>query len=209
MRISAQALKDKTGVPFVVLDRVTGLEAVDRLMVSLSTIAGIPVPARHRRARSQLVDAMLDGHFYFGGRQIAIAGEPAMLWTYGKLVADMGATVVGAVTTQTQPQLAELPTERVIVGDFEDLEDQILEAGGCDLIIANSNARQVSARHGIPLFRAGFPVFDRLGAAHLVTAGYRGTRDLVTQLGNILMERPDHGHVHTEHTHGHSAAKAG
>ena len=209
MRISAQALKDKTGVPFVVLDRVTGLEAVDRLMVSLSTIAGIPVPARHRRARSQLVDARLDGHFYFGGRQIAIAGEPAMLWTYGKLVADMGATVVGAVTTQTQPQLAELPTERVIVGDFEDLEDQILEAGGCDLIIANSNARQVSARHGIPLFRAGFPVFDRLGAAHLVTAGYRGTRDLVTQLGNILMERPDHGHVHTEHTHGHSAAKAG
>jgi len=213
MRISAQTLEAKTGVPFVVLDRVTGLEAVDRLMVCLSTVAGVPVPARQRRARSQLVDAMLDGHFYFGGRSVAIAGEPALVWTLGKLAADMGATIGAAVTTQAQAQLSELPAERVIVGDFEDLEDQILEAGGCDLILANSNGRQVATRHGIPLFRVGFPVFDRLGAAHQVSAGYRGTRDLITQLGNILMERPGHGHghghVHSEQTHGHSAATAG
>jgi nitrogenase molybdenum-iron protein NifN len=183
-------------------------------MVSLSTVAGVPVPARQRRARSQLVDAMLDGHFYFGGRSLAIAGEPALVWTMGKLASDMGATIAAAVTTQALPMLAELKTERVIVGDFEDMEDQILEAGGCDLIIANSNARQVSTRHGIPLFRAGFPVFDRLGAAHLVSAGYRGTRDLITQLGNILMERPGHahssGHAHaSEHSNDHTAAAAG
>lgn len=207
MRIAAKTLEERTGVPFVLLDRVTGLEAVDRLMVSLSTVAGVPVPARQRRARSQLVDAMLDGHFYFGGRSIAIAGEPALVWTMGKLATDMGATIAAAVTTQAQPGLAELRTERVIIGDFEDMEDQILEAGGCDLIIANSNARQVSTRHGIPLFRAGFPVFDRLGAAHLVCAGYRGTRDLITQLGNILMERL--GHAHAEHNHEHKAAAAG
>jgi len=214
MRIATKALQDKTGVPSLVLDRVTGLEAVDRLMVSLSSVAGIPVPARQRRARSQLVDAMLDGHFYFGGRALAIAGEPALLWTMGKLASDMGATIAAAITTQAVPMLAELKTERVVVGDFEDMEDQILEAGGCDLIIANSNARQVSARHGIPLFRAGFPVFDRLGAAHLVSAGYGGTRNLITQLGNILMERPAHGQssgqAHaTERHHDHSAATAG
>jgi len=207
MRIAAKTLQDKTGVPFVVLDRVTGLEAVDRLMVCLSSVAGIPVPARQRRARSQLVDAMLDGHFYFAGRRIAMAGEPALVWTMGRLVADLGATIAAAVTTRTQPLLADLPAERVIVGDFEDMEDQILEAGGCDLIIANSNARQVSARHGIPLFRAGFPVFDRLGAAHMVGAGYGGTRDLITSLGNILMESP--GHAHSESDHEHTAAAAG
>ena len=207
MRIAARTLEEKTGVPFVVLDRVTGLEAVDRLMVCLSSVAGMPVPARQRRARSQLVDAMLDGHFYFAGRQVAIAGEPSLVWTMGRLVADLGATIAAAVTTRTQPLLAELPAERVIIGDFEDMEDQILEAGGCDLIIANSNARQVSARHGIPLFRAGFPVFDRLGAAHMVSAGYGGTRDLITSLGNILMESP--GHAHSESDHEHKAAAAG
>jgi nitrogenase molybdenum-iron protein NifN len=197
MRISAETLEARTGVPSVVLDRVSGLEAVDRLMVSLSSAAGKPVPAKYRRQRSQLVDAMLDGHFFFAGRRIAVAGEPALLWTYSRLLADLGATVAAAVTTQATGPLASLPAERVIIGDFEDLEDQILEAGGCDLIIANANARLLAQRHGIPLFRAGFPVFDRLGTAHHVTAGYRGTRDLIFQLGNILMEHPGHDHGHS------------
>ncbi|CAA7620964.1 Nitrogenase iron-molybdenum cofactor biosynthesis protein NifN [Candidatus Terasakiella magnetica] len=212
MRIAAKTLFERTGVPYVVLDRVTGLEAVDRLMVTLSTVAGIPVPARQRRARSQLVDAMLDGHFYFGGRAVALAGEPALVWTLGRLISDMGGILGAVVTTQAQPLLSDLKAERVVVGDFEDLEDQILEAGGADLIIANSNARQISARHGIPLYRAGFPVFDRLGAAHEVTLGYGGTRGLITRLGNILMERPGHAHAHapaTEHFHDHTAAAAG
>lgn len=211
MRYAAKAAEDITGVPSVVLDRVTGLEAVDRLMVCLSTAAGVPVPARQRRARSQLVDAMLDGHFYFGGRAVAVAGEPAFVWNMGRFLTDMGATLAAAVTTQAVGPLSELKAERVIVGDFEDLEDQILEAGGVDLMISNSNGRQIAARHGIPLFRAGFPVFDRLGAAHQTMAGYRGTRDLITQLGNILMEHPGHGHTHetAEHSHGHQSAAAG
>lgn len=209
MRMAARTAEEITGVPSVVLDRVTGLEAVDRLMVHLSEAAGVPVPARQRRARSQVVDAMLDGHFHFGGRRIAIAAEPALLWSMGHLAADLGAEIAAAVTTQPLPMLGGLPAERVIVGDFEDLEDQIVGTGGADLIIASSNGRQVAARHGIALFRAGFPVFDRLGAAHLATAGYRGTRDLIAVLGNILMERPDHAHHKAEHDHAHQSAAAG
>ncbi|MEW5727647.1 MAG: nitrogenase iron-molybdenum cofactor biosynthesis protein NifN, partial [Pseudomonadota bacterium] len=171
MRAPAERLNDKAGVPFEVFDRLTGLEAVDRLMVVLSTVAGVVVPAKYRRQRSQLVDAMLDGHFFFGGRAVAVAGEPSFLATYSRLMAEMGAKVVAAVTTLHTPGLSELPAERVIIGDFEDVEDQILEAGGADLVIANSNARLLAGRHGIPLFRAGFPVFDRLGAAHLASVG--------------------------------------
>ncbi len=213
MRISAEKLNDKTGVPYELFDRVTGLEAVDRLMVVLSTAAGIPVPAKYRRQRSQLVDAMLDGHFFFGGRSVAVAGEPALMWTYAKLMAEMGANVVAAVTTLHTPLLSEVPAERVIIGDFEDVEDQILESGGADLLIANANGRLLAGRHGIPLFRAGFPVFDRLGAAHLASVGYRGTRDLIFAIGNILMEHPSHGHgmhlAHSEHIHGDAPVAAG
>lgn len=213
MHWAADALHEKTGVPSVILDRLTGLEAVDRLMVCLSTAAGIPVPAKYRRQRSQLVDSMLDGHFYFGGRQIAVAGEPALVSTYTRLMSELGAKVVAAVTTHTMPGLSQLPTERVIIGDFEDCEDQILEAGGADLLIANANGRLLANRHGIPHFRAGFPVFDRLGAAHLMSLGYRGTRDLIFQIGNILMEHPGHGHgVHlhsVERNHGDATVAAG
>lgn len=211
MRAAAAALQEIAGVPFTVLDRVTGLEAVDRLMVALSSAAHAPVPAKYRRQRSQVVDAMLDGHFFFGGRTIAIAGEPALLETLGRLVTELGAQLIATVSPISSPRLADLPTGTVVVGDFEDLEDQILQAGKCDLIIANSNARQISERHGIPLFRAGFPVFDRLGAAHLTTAGYRGTRNMIFTIGNILMGAPHHSSPldFAEHVHGHAKVAAG
>lgn len=45
----------------------------------------------------------------------------------------------------------------------------------------------MSERLGIPLFRYGLPIFDRLGSAHRVSVGYRGTRDLIFEIGNIFM----------------------
>jgi nitrogenase molybdenum-iron protein NifN len=32
-------------------------------------------------------------------------------------------------------------------------------------------------------------MFDRLGAAHEVSVGYRGTRDLIFKIGNIFVDR--------------------
>jgi nitrogenase molybdenum-iron protein NifN len=209
MRIAARTLEEMTGVPTLLLDSATGLEQLDRLMVALSAASGMAVPERQRRARSRLVDAMMDAHFYFGGKKIAIAGEPSLVWTLGRLVSGMGAKLAALVTTEAAPLLAGLEVDRVVVGDFEDLEDQIIDEGGFDLIIANSNARQMSERHGIPLFRAGFPVFDRLGAAHQVSAGYPGTRELITRLGNLLIEHPGHHVPATEPCHDHQTPQAG
>ncbi|CDK97522.1 Nitrogenase molybdenum-iron cofactor biosynthesis protein [Magnetospirillum gryphiswaldense MSR-1 v2] len=213
MRISAETLQEKTGVPYVLFDRLTGLEASDRLMVCLSTAAGKPVPAKIRRARSQLIDAMLDGHFYFGGRKFAIAGEPDFLWSWAKLIADMGGELAAAITSVHAAHLTQLPCQQVIIGDFQDMEDQILEAGGADLVISNTNARLSCQSLGIPHFRAGFPVYDRLGGAHRVHVGYRGTRDLIFQLANVLIEHPGHDHGPVTHPpqtteHDHVAAPA-
>ena len=47
----------------------------------------------------------------------------------------------------------------------------------------------MSERLGIPLFRYGLPIFDRLGAAHRLSVGYRGTRDLIFEIGNMFMAR--------------------
>ena len=55
--------------------------------------------------------------------------------------------------------------------------------------MTHSHGRQMSERLGIPLFRYGLPTFDRLGAAHLVSVGYRGTRDLIFEIGNMFMAR--------------------
>ena len=63
MRGAAITLEHHTGVPYKLFGRLTGLAPCDELMGFLSEISGVPVPKKYRRQRSQLIDAMLDGHF--------------------------------------------------------------------------------------------------------------------------------------------------
>ena len=186
MRPAAEALEAKTGVPFILYDRLTGLGACDALIGDLARISGRPVPNKFKRQRGQLVDAMLDGHFYFGGKKIALGLEPDLLWTLSHWFTELGATISAAVTTTRSPLLEKLPTDEVIIGDLEDLEDR---AKGSDLLVTHSHGRQASQRLGIPLHRIGLPVFDRLGAGHMVSVGYRGTRDLIFTIGNIFISQ--------------------
>jgi nitrogenase molybdenum-iron protein NifN len=127
---------------------------------------------------------MLDGHFHFGGRKIAIGAEPDMLWTMAGFLTEMGAKIIAAVTTTSSPVLAQVPADEVVIGDLEDLETR---ARGSDLLVTHSHGRQASERLHIPLFRVGIPMFDRLGAAHRVSVGYRGTRDLIFEIGNLFL----------------------
>lgn len=184
MRPAAQALQDKAGVSFEVLERITGLAACDRFIALLAELSGKPVPNKYRRQRGQLVDAMLDGHFFFGGKKIAIGAEPDLLWAIGNLLAEMGCEISAAVTTTHSPLLEKLPAAEVLIGDLEDLEQK---AQGCDLLITHSHGRQMAERLDIPFLRLGLPLFDRLGAAHRLSVGYRGTRDLVFEIGNLFM----------------------
>ncbi len=184
MRDAAVALEKKAGVPFRLFDRLTGLAPNDAFIAFLAKISGEPVPAKFRRQRSQLLDAMLDGHFSFGGKRIAVGAEPDLLFGVSSWLAEMGCTIPAAVTTTGSPILEKVPADEVLIGDLEDLENR---SQGCDLIVTHSHGRQMSERLGIPLFRYGLPIFDRLGAAHRVSVGYRGTRDLIFEIGNMFM----------------------
>ena len=129
------------------------------------------------------MDAMLDGHFFFGGSKVAIGAEPDLLYAVGSFLAEMGCEIAAAVTTTESPLLERLPCDEVLIGDLEDLEQR---AGGCDLLITHSHGRQLAERLQLPFFRMGLPMFDRLGAAHQLTVGYRGTRGLIFDIGNLL-----------------------
>ncbi len=186
MRAAAEALEARAGVPFELFDRLTGLGPNDDFVSFLSRISGRPVPMKYRRQRGQLVDAMLDGHFHFGGKRIAIGAEPDLLYGVGQLLTEMGAEIVAAVTTTNSAVLEKMLIEEVVIGDLEDLETR---AVGCDLLITHSHGRQSSERLGVPLYRIGLPMFDRLGAAHEVSVGYRGARNLIFAIGNMFIER--------------------
>ncbi|GLI94094.1 nitrogenase iron-molybdenum cofactor biosynthesis protein NifN [Methylocystis echinoides] len=186
MREAAATLEARAGVPFELFDRLTGLAPNDAFVAFLSRISGRPVPRKLRRQRGQLVDAMLDGHFHFGGKRVAIGAEPDLLFALCQWLTEMGAEITAAVTTTTSPVLEKIMAEEVLVGDLEDLETR---AKDCDLLVTHSHGRQAAERLQVPLYRMGLPMFDRLGAAHEVSVGYRGTRDLIFKIGNIFVNR--------------------
>jgi nitrogenase molybdenum-iron protein NifN len=180
-------------VPFTVFDRLTGLTATDAFVQQLSSLSGRAVPAKFRRQRSQLVDAMLDGHFHFGKVKVALGAEPDLLFAAGSFLAEMGAQLSVCVTTTASPLLERMPADKIVIGDLEDLE-LAAKAAGCDLLMTHSHGRQAAERLGKPLFRLGIPMFDRIGNAHKCHVGYRGTRNFVYEVGNLLIEQiPHHG----------------
>ena len=99
MRPCAQVLHDKTDVPFTVLQRLTGLAGVDEFITELMRVSGAAVPHKYKRQRSQLQDAMLDAHFFIGGKRIVIGAEPDLLWALAMSLTELGARISAAITT--------------------------------------------------------------------------------------------------------------
>jgi len=131
---------------------------------------------------------MLDTHFFFGRKQVSLALEPDLLWSTVQFLQSMGAEIQAAVTTTKSPLLEQLPVANVTIGDLEDLEHM---AGGSDLLIGNSNVAAIARRLHTPLYRLGFPIFDRLGNGQRCTVGYRGMMQLLFDLGNLFLEQEE------------------
>ncbi len=189
---AAEILTQRFGTPVAQLDQVTGLGAVDRFLQTLAQLSGQPVPAKYQRQRRQLQDAMLDTHFYFGRKRIAIALEPDLLYNIAWWIHSTGAEIQAAVTPIQSPLLKTLPLEKAYIGDFEDFENL---AAGADLLITNSKARPLAHRLNIPLYLHGFPMLEQLGNGQRCTVGYRGTMKLLFDIGNLLLEA-DEARVH-------------
>ncbi|GFO66426.1 bifunctional nitrogenase iron-molybdenum cofactor biosynthesis protein NifEN [Geomonas limicola] len=181
---AAGILEEKFGIPSYGFTSLTGLVESDRLMAVLSKLSGKPVPEKFRRWRSRLMDAMVDCHYQFGLKKVAIALESDHLKGMTNFLYGMGCEIqVGIAATRTRG-LDHLPVDNLFVGDLEDLEQT---ATGAELLVANSNGRQAAKKLGIGAhLRTGMPVFDRLGSHHKMWVGYQGTLNLIFEVANIF-----------------------
>ena len=191
---AADFLKTQTGVPDYRFDSLMGLDAVDSFVAALAEISAKPVPEKIERQRAQLQDAMVDCHFMLGFARVAIAADPDLLYGMARLVTGMGCEVVAAVAPARASILSAVDTTQVGIGDLEDLEITAKRTGA-QLVISNSHAVETSRRLGVPLLRAGFPQYDLLGGYQRLWVGYRGTRQALFDLSNLMTE---HGHHETE-----------
>ncbi len=188
MRAAAETLEAQFGIPYEVFTSLSNLDAVDSFLEGLADLSGLPVPAKYRHQRSQLQDAMLDTHFFFGRKQVSLALEPDLLWSTVHFLQSMGAEIRAAVTTTKSPLLEQLPVETITIGDLEDFEQLAI---GSDLLIGNSHLAAIARRLHLPLYRLGFPIFDRLGNGQRCTVGYRGVMQLLFDLGNLFLEQEE------------------
>lgn len=189
---AADYLHAQTGVPDYRFDSLMGLAAVDALVMALAKISGQPVPAKIERQRAQLQDAMVDSHFMLGMMRVAIAADADLLFGFAQLVQEMGGEVVAAVAPARAAILSRVATAQVAIGDLEDLENTA-RANGAQLLISNSHAVETAKRLGIPLLRAGFPQYDLIGGYQRLWIGYRGTRQALFDLANLITEHGGHG----------------
>lgn len=188
---AADLLHSRTGVPDYRFDHLMGLDAMDALVMTLTEVSGNPVPQRLARQRAQLQDAMLDTHFMLGQARAAVAADPDLLCGLADLLTGMGAEVVAAVAPSRAPVLERVAAASVKLGDLEDLE-RLAREHRAQLVIGNSHAVESARRLRLPLLRAGFPQYDLVGGWQRTWIGYRGSRQTLFDLANILAQSDRH-----------------
>lgn len=185
-------LQERTGMPLSSFEGLTGLASNDRFINVLMTLSGKPVPEWIKRQRDCLRDAYLDTHFYLGQCRAAVAADPDLLFPISALASEVGIDLKYAVTTQVVDDLDELSYEKVVVGDLSDFESLSFEYP-IDLVIGNSYLAKFCDEQSLPLYRAGYPIYDRIGASRVCRVGYAGSTDMVIELANLVWQFREHG----------------
>ena len=187
MRPAAQKLEARAFVPYRVFQSVTGLKPVDALVRTLMGLAhAADAPPSVKRDRARLIDASLDAHFHIGGLKVAIGADPDLLFALSTTLAGLGAEIVTAVSTTTANGVLErVPASEVVIGDLGDVE-RGAQAAGAQILVTHAHGRHAAHRLHLPLIRAGFPIFDRLGAQDICRVGYRGTRAFLYEVANAV-----------------------
>lgn len=183
---AAEVLEEKTGVKNHFFPHLMTLEQVDEFLLTLQRLSGKVVPPKYDRQRAQLQDAMLDTHFMLGQMRVAIASEADLIIAFNDLISSMGGETVAAVAPSNALSLKKSLLAEIKIGDLEDLEN-IARKNRAEILISNSHAVQSAERLGIPILRAGFPQYDWVGGFQRNWVGYRGIRQTLFDLANLML----------------------
>ena len=190
-------LEKKFGVKSISGPIPIGLENTDSFVKSVSQLGDLEIPESIEKDRGRLIDAMVDAHSYNYHRKVAIFGDPDFVSGLTRFTCEMGMipTVVctGTKSKRFIEDINNISEEKGVSpiilagGDLYDMHREIKEARA-DILIGNAYGASIAQEENIPLFRVGFPVFDRLGAQRISVLGYNGGIDFVDKLTNTILD---------------------
>ncbi|MFA5294968.1 MAG: nitrogenase molybdenum-iron protein subunit beta [Methanoregulaceae archaeon] len=198
---AADLLQERFGVTGIPLKLPIGLKATDDFIMAVRDWFGVSIPRALTIERGQVVDTLIDTHFHYQGKKVAIFGDPDHVIALTEFVITMGmvpkyiltGTPGKQFTTEIQTLLAEAGIEGSRVraeGDLLELH-QWIRAEPIDLILGTTYGKYIARAEDIPLVRVGFPVLDRAVHPLMPIVGYRGCLRLIEQISNALLERRD------------------
>ena len=191
-------LEKKFGVRSISGPLPVGVQNTDTFINSLCELTGLEVPETIENDRGRLLDAIVDAHAYNYQRRFAVYGDPDIVSGITRFLSEIGMipTVLctGINSNRFKEDIKEISdktgnTPVVLAGgDLFDFHRE-LKRTGADILIGNSYGSRIAREEKIPLFRLGFPVFDRLGAQRISIVGYRAGIRFVDSLTNIILDR--------------------
>lgn len=197
---AARTLDSTHKVPCSVLDMPFGLQATDRFIDALRTIAGVNIPDEISYERGQLVDMISDMHQYLYGKKVALVGDPDQLIAMTEFLISLDMKPVHIVTgtpgKKFEKRIKELTKDigcdvNVKAKGDMFLLHQWIKNEPVDLLIGNTYCKYIARDEDLPFVRWGFPILDRQGHQYFPTVGYKGGLRLLEKILGQLMDRQD------------------
>jgi nitrogenase molybdenum-iron protein beta chain len=198
---AADLLQEKCGVTGIPLKLPIGLKATDDFIMALKDWFGVEIPKDLAIERGQVIDTLIDTHFHYQGKTVAIFGDPDHVIAMTEFAITMG-LVPKYVLTGTPGKEFETTVQKMLdeagitgskvkaEGDLFELHEWIREEK-VDLLIGTSYGKYIARKEDIPLVRFGFPILDRAVHPLMPVVGYRGCLRLIEQISDALLERRD------------------
>jgi nitrogenase molybdenum-iron protein beta chain len=181
-----------------------GVAKTDAFLMKLAELFDRPVPDALRAERGRAVDAMTDAHQYVHGKKFAVYGDPDLLLGYVSFLLEMGATPHHVLCSKGSKKLEKELQALLDASPYgkgahvwmnRDLWHlrSLLMTDPVDALIGDTHGKFAARDAKIPLFRFGFPVFDRVNRHRYPLVGYQGVLNMVTEICNRFIDLRDDG----------------
>lgn len=179
-----------------------GVAKTDSFLLQLSELFDKPVPASLKAERGRAVDAMTDAHQYLHNKKFAVYGDPDPLLGYVSFLLEMGAVPYHILCSKGSKKLGR-EIQGLLDGspygragkvhmnrDLWHLRSLVM-TDPVAAIIGDTHAKGIARDAGIPLFRFGFPIYDRVHLHRRPLIGYQGVINMVTEICNRFLDITD------------------
>jgi len=195
-------IKDNYSGKHVSLPTPFGIAKTDALIMKLAELFGKPVPETIKEERGRAVDAMTDAHQYIHGKKFALYGDPDYLLGYVSFLLEMGAKPYHILCSKGSKKLEKEIQALLDASPYgkdgkiymnKDLWHlrSLIMTDPVDAVIGDTHAKFITRDAKIPLFRFGFPIFDRVNLHRYPLVGYQGVINMVSTICNKFIDIVD------------------